>query len=369
MRLLRQALTDLLGRRQDNFNWRAFQEPLDLDAVENVCVLHLSDKLGDAILLSPLVDALARARPGLPVFVGTSAAYAEYWRRHPTVREIAVLPPNRRRGRSSLRRLREALAAARPWRGRFDVLVDTESFAEPERFALLRALRARRVIGFNGHAYRLFDVALDEGRFSLAPFPIVLRAVPVLRALGRDLDPASLRFHAPFGPEDLAAAQAVVDVLPGPGPRLLFNVYGAAPFKHLRPESVATAVRLIREVDHRGPIYLSLPPGSEAPYRNSLDDENLAFVPPMRDAFGLFALVAAMDAVVSPDTGVSHVAAALGKPQTCLFAQAGGVPTVWGPYGDLCEGVVSTSGQDVNDLDWDVFAAAVRRTLDRMDAA
>ena len=362
MEFFKRLMTDRWGRRREDFDWRVYQTPRDLESVESVLVLHLNDKLGDALMISLLVDALAKARPGIPIAVGTTAGYVEYWGHHPRVSEVVVLPCSRKLGRRTGRRVREARRAARTLRGRFDVAVSFEPYAKPDHFALLRGLAPQTIVGFNKHPYRLFDYSLEERRHGVIAESVATRTLRVMRVLGRQVALADLAFHVPFSPEDRLAVEAG---LPLGAPRLLFNVYGGTPYKSLTPASVAQGVAALRAAGHAGPIILSAPEGASETFLRALRtaglERDVSAINPMRDHSALFALVASVDAVVSPDTAVGHVAAALDKPQIVLFAEGGTVPIAWRPLSDRCESVVSTTGRDVNDLDWEAFAAAARR--------
>ena len=149
-RTMLNLLIDWIGRRDDALDWRGSLRTLDLDDVENVCILHHNHKAGDAILLSLLIDGLARARPDLRILVGASDSFREYWRSHPHVAE--VIPFDLGRRASGLLRLKHGCETALAWRGRLDVVVSFHSLVRIEHFALLRLLRPKTIVGFNKDA-------------------------------------------------------------------------------------------------------------------------------------------------------------------------------------------------------------------------
>ncbi len=353
MKFLKRLLVDRWGGREDDHSWRRSQAPLDPKAVESVCLLHLNDKLGDAVIDSLLVDALAKLHPEIPVFVGTTAGFERYWRSHPHVREVAVFPPSK--GRSALGRVFPARRAARPWRGRFDVVVSFESFAQPDHFALLRALGARTVVGFDKNRFRLFAYSLDEGRFGVEARPIASKIAAVLRVFGDETDLSGMRSHVPLEPDGEREAQAIVGT-PGDGLRLFIHTYGTGGDKRLSSEKVASILRTFREAGHRGPVWVGVPKGQ----REAYGMEGVAVVEPTESAFGLFALIAEMDLVVAPDTSVGHIAAALGKPQAVLFPGAANLPRVWSPRNERCVVLVAPPGETVESIE---IADAARTVL------
>ena len=354
MQLLKNLLVDRLGRRDDAFGWREFDDTLPMERVRSLCLLHTDAKLGDAIVNSLLVDALGKARPEVEITMGTTKAFAPYWEAHPAVAR-AIAFPDRDRG-GPFERLRAARAAAAPWEGRFDVLVSYDSYAFFDTFALIDALRPERVVGFNKGPYRLFDLSLDDGRHGIQRRPIASRVEWLMKTLEIDLPLSDLAFHVPIGPGEQAEVAALVA---GPRPWLLLNTYGAAAPRSLTPDSVARALEIL---DWPGTVFLSVPAGKESEFA-ALAGPRVVVAPPLSGFMALFALVARMDAVVSPDSAVAHIAAAFDKPQVCLFKDRLYNPVVWRPMSDRCEVVLSTSGENVNDLDWNEFAAAAERML------
>ena len=348
MRILNALMVDLLGRRKDDFNWRRRTDVEPLEEVRNVLVLHLSDKIGDAVVYSRLVDALVRARPRLPVAVGTTARFASYWRSHPGVADVVVLPPSQGKG------IVRAYRAGRRYRSRFDVVVSFDSFALPDHFALLRGLRPRVLVGFNKHSYRLFDHSLEEGRHGVYARQVASRIESVMGVFGVDAHAEDLDAHAPFGPEDEAKAQAVLDRLAQPGPRVLVHTYGAGKGRVLTTEAIADVVEALRKAGFDGPTFVGVPEGFRSDF-----GEGTVPVEPLPDLTNLFALVAKMDAVVATDTSVGHIAAALGKPQIALFTAEPNLATAWRPLNERCVVVRSRSPISVSEIDPKALGRAV----------
>lgn len=348
-RVIKQLLTDQLGRREDSFAWREHQTALDPAAYRSMLVLHTDAKLGDAIINSLLIDGLARACPHLSITVGTSAGFADYWSSHPDVKSVLVLPD--RLGQGAIKRFLATRRAATPHIGAFDLLVCYDQFASFDTFALIRRLAPKKVIGFNKHAYRLFDHSLEEHRYGTQVRHISSRVSSVLGALGLQIELEQLNLHLPTTSAALTEARSVI-AGGGSGPRLLINTYGAGPEKRLTP----AVVREMLPDLPAGTVYLSVPAGSEAAYR--MDDDRVVVVSQLSNFQALFSLVSLMDWVVSPDSAVAHVAAAYGRPQVTIFAVKN--PTVWLPMNCRGEAVVSAEG-DVSRFDWGDFRNAVAR--------
>ncbi len=361
MKFLKRMLVDAWGRRDDDFNWRRHTAPLDPKTVGSVLLLHLNDKLGDAVIDSLLVDAFAQHHPEISITMGTTKGFERYWRSHPHVRDVVLFPPSK--GRSALGRAPAARRAGHALKGRYDLVVSFESFAQPDHFALLRALAPKTLVGFHKNRFRLFDYSLDEGRHGVEARPIGGKIRSIMRVLGDEIDLGRLRSHVPFGDEDTKAIRPVLDRLDVPGPRLLLHAYGSGPQKLLSPDSVRRLVEGLRQSGHQSPIWVGVPEGRQGEYEATPLGKDVVVTGPTGDLFGLIAFVAAMDLVVAPDTSVGHIAAALGKPQIVLFPGETNVPHVWRPLNDRCEVLVAPSGCSVEAIEPARFAAAARRLV------
>ena len=362
MKRLKRFLVDAWGGRDDDFNWRKDQGPLDPSQVRSVLLLHLNEKLGDAVIDSLLVDAFWQTHPEIAVFVGTTLSYERYWRAHPHVADVALFPPSK--GRSALGRIVPARRAARAWRGRFDVVVSFESFAQPDHFALLRALAPRWIVGFHKNRFRLFDYSLDEGRHGVMARPIFSKIASVMRVFGGEIAPESLGFHTPFGAEDELRIEPILARLPGTGMRVYLHAHGTGEAKRLSPGKVLELVEELRAQDESLRIWVGVPEDRGGDYESALSGKaNVTVLPPLPDAFALFAFVGRMDLVVAPDTSVGHIAAALRKPQIVLFAGETNVPRVWKPLNDRCAVLVAPPGEPVEAIARDAFAVAVREAM------
>lgn len=256
MKFLKRLLVDFWGRRADDFHWRKAQRPLDPATVENVCILHLNNKLGDAVIDVRIVDAFRRLHPTIPIYVGTTAPFVRFWASHPHVREVFLLPSTQ--GRSALGRVPAARRSARPWRGRFGLVVSFEAFAQPDHFAMLRMLAPKVLVGFYKNHYRLFDYSLDEARHGVVVRPIGTKIESILRVLGDEVDVSTLASHVPFGPDEEREAQAILDRLDVPGDRLFLHVHGTSDFRVISPTVAAKLIQSLREAGHAGPIWLSV---------------------------------------------------------------------------------------------------------------
>ena len=210
---------------------------------------------------------------------------------------------------------------------------------------------------------RLFNYSLEEHRYGVDLAPVAAKACSVMRLFGHDVDVAELRSHLPRDASDDAKATDTLAPLEGTGARVLFNAYGAGAEKRLTPESVRTIVHALRMADNDGPILVSVPARQEPVYRTALDDsgfQGVTVTGPQGDLSGLCALVVAVDAVVSPDTAVGHIAACLGKPQICLFARGGNIPTIWRPLNPRSVVLVPIRANDVNAFDPEELLCAAK---------
>lgn len=290
-----------------------------------------TSSLGDVVHHMPALTE-AHARRGDARFAWlVEEAYAPLVQLHPAVGE--VIPVAWRRWRHSLvapATLREIGAAIHAIRGkRYDCVIDTQGLVRTA--AMTRMARGQRH-GYDRSSIReplasmFYDVRHSVSRG--------LHAVERNRALtGRALG------YTPEGAPDFGLDRAR---FAKPDARYAVLLHSTA-----RPEKewpVAHWIELGRALTARG-LTPVLPWGTAAEHARS--DEIAAALPgarvPQRQPLDAVAgLIAGAELVVGVDTGLLHLAAALGVPLVAIFA--GSEPVLTGPVGNGPIAVLGTHG-------------------------
>jgi len=288
--------------------------PLELGADKPpVRVLYLRyDRIGDMILSTGLLRALARSHPNVVVDVLASPANAPVLAGNPHVRSI-VIADSAYLG-----------AFQRVRRERYDAILDCQIFS-PSTTTLIMMLmsRARHRIGLAG---RGIDAA-----FTL-PVARPASARHYVEHLGA-LASAFGVTNADWRPEIFltAAERALGESRWQAGRRLLINVSAGKTSRRWPADRFATILRAVRARDDlRDDLDVIV---TAAPADRSLG-EDLAGVGgryvSTRSVREAFALVATADYVLTPDTAIAHAASAFGKPAVVMYIR--NRAEVWGPY-------------------------------------
>jgi heptosyltransferase-2 len=276
-------------------------------------LLRLPNWLGDLVLALPVVEAAARSGARPLLLVGPAAFESLLAPRLPDARYFAWSRASRYALAGALRRERPAAA-----------LLLTESFSS--------ALLAR----LSGAPVRLGFAA--EGRGMLLSHRVA-RAAPgrstprteeyrtLARAAGLPVDDGGPRLAAL--PSERAAAAALLATVPPPAGSYAVMAPGASygPAKRWSADRFAAVARTWRET--HGSFVFLVGAGEDADAARAVSAAGAGAVIDLCGRTGLAALVGLLDgaaAVVSNDSGVMHLAAALGRPTVAIF---GSTSPVW----------------------------------------
>jgi ADP-heptose:LPS heptosyltransferase len=252
--------------------------------------------LGDLLTAVPALRALARAFPGHRRVLAAPAALAPLVALTGSVDEVADTAP---------------LAPLPPRLHGADVAVNLHGRG-PQSHAVLRAARPRRLIAFGEPPGRVWRPGEHE----------VARWCRLLGEFGIPADPADLRIAPPRAPAPAVARGATL-IHPG-------AASGARRWPAERWAAVARAERLAGR-----PVAVTGSAGEQAPAAAVAKAAGLpdaAVLAGRTDLEGLAACVAAAARVACGDTGVAHLATALGTPSVVLFGPT--PPSEWGPPPD-----------------------------------
>jgi heptosyltransferase-1 len=291
-----------------------------------------TSSLGDVIHHMPALTEARKARPDATFTWLVEEAFAPLVRLHSAVAE--VIPVAWRRWRKSLlspATLSEIAGNLRAIRApRYDEIVDSQG--------LLRSAVIARIAHGRRHGYNAASI-----REPLAAmfYDVRHRVSRDLHAVERNRMLSGLALgYAPQGAPDFGLDRAR---FPMPGERYAVLLHATA-----RPGKewpLANWIALGNELDAKG-IDLVLPWGTEA---ERVRSEHIAAalpgvarVPDRAPLDAVARLIAGAQFVVGVDTGLLHLAAALGVPLVAIFA--GSKPSLTGPVGSGPLAVLGTDG-------------------------
>ncbi len=332
--------------------------------IRSILVVRL-DGLGDCVMTLPLIEELHNHFAGSEITVLTQPISALVFEDSPFVARVLTLQPGPwRRPPKVLSHLSSALALYwRSLRGhRFDLVVNPRWDVDTFHATLLCALAtAPRAIGYqdqtssdkallNPGFERLYTSTLPGG----PPQHEILRNVTIARALGAPALP--LRPHIPISEAVRAEARAWLEssgTRPVPAPETPAILLGLGlPAAHARRRwDAAHYIDTIRALETLDPGTSIAPVIFADSATRSMAEEIRAACPQSRIAFGLTlrqvaALIEACDVYIGADSGLMHVAAAVGARTVVLFVHPTGAdpthassPDRIRPYGGTSLGV------------------------------
>ena len=298
--------------------------PITLSRSERHCLAVRLDNAGDVLLAGPAVRAIAAACARVTMLAGPRGADAA--RLLPGVDEVMVWqapwvafdpPPVRP---DALAGLTSQIAA----RGCTEAVIFTSSHQSPLPTALvLRLAGVHRIAALSvDYPGSLLDVRYRRD----ADVPEPQRALGLARAAGYELPPGD--------DGTLAVRQPLpgTGALTGPGPYVVLHPGASAPARRWPASRWAEAAALLAARGQRviltgGPAERVLTAAVSQGIHGQITD-----LGGRTSLAELAAVLAGADAVLVANTGVAHLAAAVGTPVVSLFAPV--VPAArWAPYG------------------------------------
>jgi ADP-heptose:LPS heptosyltransferase len=299
--------------------------PLDFAAgAEPVRVLYLRyDRIGDMILSTGLLRAIARSHPNVVVDVLASPENAPVLLGNPYVRSVLVADSMYLGAFNRIRR------------ERYDAILDCQVFSPSTTTLIMMLLsRARHRIGLAGRG-------IDAAFTIPTPHPATARHyVEHLGALATPfgVTDANWRPEIFLTPAERAEGESRWRAGGRQAERrLLVNISAGKPTCRWPIERFAAilgALRAHADLD----VGLIAAPG-DAAMAEQLTDARIFRTRSVREAF---ALVATADYVLTPDTAITHAASAFGKPAVVMFPR--NRAEIWGPYETGGAAVASTEG-------------------------
>jgi ADP-heptose:LPS heptosyltransferase len=313
---------------------RRARRPDALPEVAKVLLLR-HDRIGDALLSTCLVDALARHRPGWQLHVLLGSENLSVLENHPGVAHRWCYD---RRPWGALRLVR-ALRAEK-----FDLAVDLMNHPSLTSTVFLRLMAPRISAGFYEER-RGYPFDLPVPAQPRSTVHIVRRLGELLRALGCPVPDDQLRLS--YRPTAAARARAEEFLRPrrAEGLRLCgVNTSAGEPRRFWGEWNYREFLELAVREHPLDRFVVFAPPAETERARRIVEGIRGAELAPATPSFDEFAaLLAGMDSVLTPDTSVVHLASAFGIPAVVLYEDENKA-LVWAPWGIEYRGLVSPDG-------------------------
>ena len=315
------------------------------------CVLS-PGRAGDFILTTGLFNAIKAHDPGYELTIVVGPRAAGMAKLHPAIDRVLTFDRHPLRLVPFIFHLRDRV---------FDAWMDPKDHYSTNQALLARAARAKAKVGFNRPGGGPFDVALlppagPHEHFSVEMLkPLDLLGIPAPR-------PPRLSLGLP----DTATSRASAILGGSPGFTALVNLSAGRPFRYWEESKwVAALSRMARLRTTR--FLLSV-----APEDGGLGDRVTAAATslgvrierlPPGGILDLAAVVSKVDAVVTVDTSVVHLAAVYGRPIVALYHGDQHAFAMFRPLSSRQEVVMSGEGEPVAVLQVERVVAAYERLV------
>lgn len=314
---LRGLLLDWLAERDDRYYWRQAMGSAKPAHGATFCLWQPDGKLGDSVIHTALVHSLAMHRPDMKIVIVCAPGLVGFWQRIPGVHAVI--------GAANAKDAAQHLQGAHL---RIDVLVSLEAFLSLDTVRFIRTVRPATCIGLNTGRYRVFTHAIADNTYDHPRRHVTQR----LRHLCELLEvPHVAASGLPSVALDGRTARVT---LPEGIPHVFLNVYGAGAQKAFNDDTVSWLIQQIRACQAQAHILLNVPTHERARFQAhaaAAPANKVSLTPESMDLWELIALMRQCAAVVTPDTGIGHIAAALQQPLMVFFEDTHYTPVVWAP--------------------------------------
>lgn len=302
------------------------------------------EKLGDCVLLTPLVRNLRKAFPGLEIhIIAFSRASRSFFENDPDV--SFVHDAKREAGRYA----RAVLSR------QFDLLFNTKD--HPSTHFLLQSvlIPARFKAGHrNGFHEGLFDHLIDSDFHT----HMALKNCALLPLLGVSATEEQCRPSLPPMPVSESLGSFVHGLEKGQ----LIGINISAGEAN-REWTEGKWSELVERFPDKRFVVLSGPGEVEMKTRIEKRHRNIVASPPTKNLYEVMLIVESLRLLVTPDTSLIHIASGTGTPVVGLYREAPQDISRFGPYRIPSELVVSPTGE-VAGIARETVAAAVERMLE-----
>lgn len=273
------------------------EKPVFEGELRSIAILA-QEKIGDAILLTPLLKNLRRAFPDVKIHIIAFGTIADFFERDPNVDVV-----HQAKGRAIA-----FLAEAR--KIRFDVLFNTKDHPSATFLIHTGLLRARYKVGIDHPNHRgLFNhlIQIDFQQH------VVEKNCAILKYMGAKFRDEDCR---PYIPPYAPSEEVQAFVRENAGKNLIgINLSAGEPSREWTLENWIGLLTKVKQPV----VVFSMPERSSEKAQLEGMFQHVLKSPPTKSIYDVAAIIQALDLIVSPDTSLVHVASCYEKPVVGLY--------------------------------------------------
>ena len=300
-------------------------------------LLIRSDRIGDAVLSTPVIQILQQHMPHVVIDLVLGPKNGSVSDLMPFVKNVFVLNRGPLHFLSLIGRLR---------RFRYDVAIDMLLNDSLTAAVLTIGSGASIRIGYQGSLSALYDRVLERPVKQEHHVVTLLRLIAPFN-IGVEAGSARLSINVPT--LAIKTAQKMMSQVDKRcGPLVMVNISGSSPSKFWGVEPYS---RVISELNAAGIGVMLMCSPRDRDLVTRIASNTASQVAPDSDLTVVAALLSLADLVVTPDTSIVHIAAALGKPVVDLVP-APHIGLQWGPWAVPHRVVTGVSSlRDINETE------------------
>lgn len=331
------AFRRFLLRALSWFGTRNRSFPHDFDFRYAKILMARHDRIGDVLVLTPVIAALKRHYPDCIIDLLLSEKNHFVVETNPYIRKRWVY---RKKPANALALLRAIRAE------QYDFLIDPIDNPSVTSTILSMTCGARWRIGLSKENEFAYDIAVPL--LSRKETHIVDRLAELLRVFNIDpaLEPLAIEYFP--SPESAAFARDTFHSLKLNGHTVVgINISAGDDTRFWGVKNFRTLLHTMGERFPDDRILLLFKPEDTERAALIADGFPHAMLAPITNSFDQFAaLIQNVNALITPDTSAVHLAAAFRIPSVVLYVQSNKALAVWHPYRTPCEALIA----DVDDL-------------------
>lgn len=270
-----------------------------------ILFLRQDGKIGDYIVSSFAFREIKRAHPAIKIGVICSAKNRQLFENNPHIDTLHEVQP---KSTLSYYQVGKSLS------GQYDAVIDPTLSLRPRDLLLLRTLNAKYYVGLNKADYQLFNLNIANSQQHFAD--VYAQALRLLGFANIHTQP-----ELPNHPASEAAVQTFLQQN-SLQHYIALNFFGAANSRRFSLEAIAHTLTAFQAAfPAQKFILLTYPEITPSLATLCQQHPNATFYPHTQTIHDSIALIRHAQAVLTPDTAIIHIAAALNKPIIGLYRQ------------------------------------------------